>query len=560
MLLRLSIRARLTILTIMMGCVLTFGVIMSLIEMRAKMIEDRLAQMNYVMDSALSVGRAAMKAAGGEGTEAGRKAFVNAVMTVRYGPPEAKNYIFGNYYDGVVFAHLNKDRLGVNQLTGSDRAIAENMGEMIRIARKEGRGNYFYSTNPGNGGPKISKVSIVQDVPEIGGILGAGLFVDEVEAQFWTRAGIVLAVLCGVLVLFGIAGYAIVRSITHPLSTLSENMTRLASGDTSVTIEGSEYQTEIGALARAMTIFREAALDRIGSIERERAADAQRNARARRIEELSRTFDADVGRLLAKVDKAMTEVHAASVHMTQSADANARRVTSVVAASEQSSSNVQSAAMATEELTSSVKEIGALVRNSSEIAARAVSEARNTNDQVAGLAAATNRIGVVVGLITDIAAQTNLLALNATIEAARAGEAGRGFAVVASEVKQLATQTSKATEEIAGQISTIQHETQNAVAAIKEIAATIEQMDEIAATVAASVEDQRLATQEIATNVASTATGTRNVTTTIAEVANTASEANETARQLSNAAESLQADAEDLRRVMQTFLTDVRAA
>jgi len=557
---RLSIKMRLTI----FACVFAVGIfitgVASLYMLRSQMLDDRLAQMRFIMDSTLSIGRAAMKNAGGP-TEAGKRAFIETIRALRYGPPEDKNYAFGYYYSGINFSHINPARQGVNMLESKDQVLVDTVRQVIDVAKlPQGNTFLFYNTEHGNNGPKVPKVSLIQNIPELEGLIGIGLYLDDIDAVFWARAetgGALFVVLIGICAAFA---FAVRRSIIKPLGELTANMSRLADGNTDIVISGIEARTEIGALARAMAIFRNNSIERQESLQREQAEDERRLARTRKIETLNQGFDSEVGRLLDKVERAVTDFQSASRQLSATAEETNARVTAVAEASEQSSGSVRSAAVATEELTASVSVIGEQVRNSSAIANRAVAEARATNAQIAGLAQATGRIGEVVSLITSIASQTNLLALNATIEAARAGDAGRGFAVVASEVKNLATQTAKATDEIAGQISSIQQETQQAVDAIQAIAATIESINEIAASVANSVEEQKLATEEIAGNASIAAAGTNDVTQNIGKVADAARQTEATSRSLSEAASDLQMEARTLRQAVQTFLSEVKAA
>jgi methyl-accepting chemotaxis protein len=232
----------------------------------------------------------------------------------------------------------------------------------------------------------------------------------------------------------------------------------------------------------------------------------------------------------------------------------------VAAASEEASTNVQSVASASEEMACSVNEISRQVQESSKIAGQAVDQARKTHNRVNELSTAANRIGDVVELIDSVAGQTNLLALNATIEAARAGEAGRGFAVVAAEVKALAEQTAKATEEIRKQISGIQNATRDSVAAIEEIGVTIGRISEISATIAYAIEEQGAATQEVARNVQQAALGTQQVASNITDVQRGASETGSASSQVLTSAQSLSQESQRLKQEVGKFLDTVRAA
>jgi methyl-accepting chemotaxis protein len=288
--------------------------------------------------------------------------------------------------------------------------------------------------------------------------------------------------------------------------------------------------------------------------------EAGKRDRNATLEKLATSFSDSVGRIVDNVSGASMQLEGAAGTLTRTAEQTQQLSASVATASEQASANVQSVASATEEMTSSVNEISRQVQESSKIASEAVQQARGTDARIAQLSQAAGRIGDVVKLITAIADQTNLLALNATIEAARAGDAGRGFAVVASEVKALAAQTSKATEEIGAQIDGMQTATQESVAAIKEIGQTIGRISEIAATIAAAVEEQGAATQEIARNVGEAAKGTSQVAGNITEVNRGATETGTASSQVLSSAQSLSAESANLKSEVANFLQTVRTA
>ena len=283
-------------------------------------------------------------------------------------------------------------------------------------------------------------------------------------------------------------------------------------------------------------------------------------ARRDGMHKLADAFDTAVGHIVNAVSSASTELEAAATTLTHTAEHEQELASSVAAASEEASTNVQSVASATDEMSASVEEIGRQVQESSKIAKDAVGQAQKTDARIGELSQAANRIGDVVKLITAIAEQTNLLALNATIEAARAGEAGRGFAVVASEVKALAAQTAKATENISSQIGGMQAATQDSVAAIKEIGSTIQRIDEIASTIAAAVEEQGAATREIARNVQQAAEGTTQVAANIVEVNKGAAETGSASAQVLSSAQQLSTQGNKLKLEVDKFLTTVRAA
>jgi methyl-accepting chemotaxis protein len=271
-------------------------------------------------------------------------------------------------------------------------------------------------------------------------------------------------------------------------------------------------------------------------------------------------FEATVGNIIGTVSSASTELEATATSLTKTAAMTEQLSTSVAGASEEASSNVQSVATASEELASSVSEISRQVLESSRIAGSAVDQAGKADGRIAELSQAANRIGEVVKLITAIAEQTNLLALNATIEAARAGDAGRGFAVVAQEVKALAAQTAKATDEIGTQIGGMQTATADSVVAIKEVSDTIRRISDISSAIAAAVEEQGAATQEISRNVQQAAQGTSEVASNIVDVNRGASETGSASAQVLSSAQSLANESNRLKLEVGRFLDTVRAA
>jgi methyl-accepting chemotaxis protein len=351
--------------------------------------------------------------------------------------------------------------------------------------------------------------------------------------------------------------YRIVRSMGQMTGAMGE----IAAGNTSLVVPCVDRCDEMGAMARALLVFKENA-EKVQAMQAEREA-LERAARAEKAAAMNRLaddFEVRIGEIVETVSSASTELEASAKTLTATADRSQQLATTVAAASEEASTNVQSVASATEELTSSVTEISRQVQESARMANDAVDQARTTNDRVGELSKAAARIGDVVELINTIAGQTNLLALNATIEAARAGEAGRGFAVVASEVKALAEQTAKATGEISQQISGIQGATQESATAIKEISSTIEKLSEISSTIAAAVEEQGAATQEISRNVQQAAQGTQQVSANITDVQRGASEAGSASSQVLSAAQMLSSDSNRLKVEVSKFLDTVRAA
>jgi methyl-accepting chemotaxis protein len=380
-------------------------------------------------------------------------------------------------------------------------------------------------------------------------------------ADDYASAFMMLAVILGAAIIAGIAvSFYLVRDVSSGIASIVKPMQALGAGDLTAQVPHQGEKTEIGTMADALQVFKEALIAKKAADEAA-AVDAEAKIeRGRRVDSITRDFEAMIGEIVETVSSASTELEASAGTLSTTAERSQKLTIAVAAASEEASTNVQSVASATEELSSSVNEISRQVQESARMATDAVGQARVTNDRVSELSKAAARIGDVVELINTIAGQTNLLALNATIEAARAGEAGRGFAVVASEVKALAEQTAKATGEIGQQITGIQAATQESVNAIKAISGTIEKLSEISSTIAAAVEEQGAATQEISRNVQQAAHGTQQVSSNITDVQQGASETGSASSQVLSAARSLSGDSNRLKLEVGKFLSSVRAA
>jgi methyl-accepting chemotaxis protein len=384
----------------------------------------------------------------------------------------------------------------------------------------------------------------------------------ESDAIVGETERLIMTLAAGGLLLGGTLALLLGKGISRPMTAMCKAMRELASGNFDVVLPGLGRKDELGEMASAVEEFK---VQAVAKAERDAAAqDAQNRASsATRRAELIRfadDFETAVGTIVSNVSASAVQLESAAGVLTRTAETTQSLSSQVAGASEEASSNMQSVAAATEELSTSVDEIGRRVRESNRIAEAAVLQAQQTDGRIGKLSRAAQQIGDVVKLITAIAEQTNLLALNATIEAARAGEAGRGFAVVASEVKSLASQTAKATDEISSHISGMQGATQESVAAIKEIGGTIAQVSNIASTIASAVEQQSSATQEIARSVQNVAQGTQEVAANIMQVNRGATETGSASEDVLNSARTLSIESTRLREELNRFMANIRAA
>ncbi|KJC37340.1 chemotaxis protein [Bradyrhizobium sp. LTSP849] len=357
-----------------------------------------------------------------------------------------------------------------------------------------------------------------------------------------------------------IGGLMLMRNrVTRPLTAITGIMTRFAAHDFASEVPGLDRNDEIGRMAAALQVFKDAMInaERLSGDQAVERADKEK--RASELSGLVRQFESRIGQMVQTLSSASSELETTARSMSGTAAEAQTQAGSASTLADQVGGGVQTVAAAAEELNASIREINRQVEQASRATEQAVVTVKETDSTVRALADGADRIGEVIGLITSIAGQTNLLALNATIEAARAGESGRGFAVVASEVKNLASQTAKATEEISAQITEIQGATQKAVSAIDGIVKTIEEVSSINRTIAAAIEEQNKATAEIANTVQHTAEATSTVTRNIASVSSAANETGRAASGVLKAAANLSSQSSSLTGEVDSFITKVRA-
>ncbi len=372
-------------------------------------------------------------------------------------------------------------------------------------------------------------------------------------ASYITSIGFVIAAVVSGLVLILLG-----RSIIGPISAMTDAMTNLADGDKDTEIPATNRKDEVGGMAKAVLVFKENMIQAEEQTrETERVTQASRERAVKR-KELIRSFDDQIGGVIEDVTGSLKEMESISAKMNDSTSQSLERAQSVIRNSSEAASNIGEVSTLADELATSIREISEQVNNSSQVSTEGVDKAASTQESVSNLSVAADKIGEAAGLINSIAEQTNLLALNATIEAARAGEAGKGFAVVASEVKNLANQTGKATDEIQQYIDDIQSATQDTVVRIQDISKSVAEIDQINASIAAAVEEQAAATGNIAQNIDGSSQAVQQVDKYIAQMKEEVEQSCGSADNVLSGTDELDRQFSTLRAQIDSFLHDVR--
>jgi len=527
--------------------------------LRETMIEDRIAKVRDLSDVARDmVKHYDERAQAGDFDQARAQAMAReALRALRFG---SNDYFFVYDQNGVALMIAGQPAMeGESQIEKTDANGFPLIRALIETAKKGG-GPVFYAFPRAGSSQPMAKVSYSQFYAPWGWVIGTGIYINDVDTEFGVAAMRFAAMVLLIAGLTGIVVFALARHISVPVRRLSGVTARLAAEDYAIEVSETDRGDEIGSLAQSIRTLRDAAREARDLRRQQEDAKRQIDAERRRTAlAMADSFEGSVKQVADVIGTSAGTMNGAAQTLDGIARETSSQASSIAAAAEQASANVQTVASAAEELSASIQEISRQVQHSTAMSSQAVTEANRSDRLIQGLADAAGRIGDVIGLINQIAAQTNLLALNATIEAARAGEAGKGFAVVAGEVKNLANQTAKATDEIAAQIGSVQSATIEAVSAIRSIGGTIASINEVAAAIAAAVEEQHAATQEISRNIQEASEGTRQVTSYLGQLAGAVAQVGSTSGDVLESSRELSDQSRKLNGEVQAFLVSVRA-
>ncbi|KJC45389.1 cache domain-containing protein [Bradyrhizobium sp. LTSP857] len=533
----------------------------ALSTLRGQMVADRQAKIQQMVDVVYGIltHEQKLESEGKLTREQAQAAAIAEIKSLRYDKVE---YFWLNDMAAKMIMHPIKPELDGKDVSDMKDPTGNRLfSGFVDVVKKQGAGFYSYLwPKPGFEQP-VAKISYVKGFAPWGWLVGTGIYLDDVDAVFRQDAMTFALVCLAVFVLVLGCSFVIGRSVTRPLAKITALTERLAAGDSAFDVPYTHHNNEVGGLAKALAVFKDNA-SQVGRMHAEQQEAKQRvdDEKRKTMTDLAGKFEASVQAVVSEVFNEARAMQHAAQGMSETANKATDRASFVATACQQASSNVQTVASAAGELSSSISEISQRVAQAAAVADKAAADGQRTNDTVQGLAAAAHKIGEVIDLINQIASQTNLLALNATIEAARAGEAGRGFAVVASEVKSLASQTARATEEIGAQISAIQTETNQVVGNIESIRSTIMEVNEISSSIAAAVEEQGAATQAIAHSVREAASGTDQVSQNISGVTEATAETGQAAGVVLQSSGRLTHKLQSLQDEVSAFVAGVRAA
>ncbi len=533
-------------------------------EVRSGLMQDRKEELKNLVQVAIGIidGWHQKEVSGQLTQEQAQQGARDELWRLRFGN---NTYFFIQGYDGTTVLHIDRSLEGKNRIGTTDPDGVPTVRRQIEAAQRGG--DYVYYRNPRTGGTAtndgsgaIPKLSYTFPFAAWNWAVGTGIYIDDVNAIFY-RTAFAYAALAGVVLLIGVGFcYIIGRSIDRPLSVITERMGMLATGDLNVEVPFLHDRHEMGRLAQSLEVFKVNRRKADELAAEQKIEQAVKLRRQETVERVIKDFQERTTQVVGAVAQAAQSVQSHAGNLATLARQSGDQITVANQAANDTNGNVHTIASAAEELSAAVNEVTQQVTRSTDVAERSVAEAARTSETMRGLADASQKIGAIVQVIQDIASQTNLLALNATIEAARAGEAGKGFAVVASEVKTLANQTTKATDEIQQQINGIQAETSRLAEAITGIGKTVVDMRDIATGIAAAMQQQGMTTQEIARNIGEAAGSTREVSANIAGVATAAETTTRSVTELHAASDALLREARLLSEGTVSFFQQLRAA
>lgn len=521
---------------------------------------QKAAELNSLVDTAINIAKSKHDAfVAGEisETEAKRLA-AEAIRAMRY---RGQEYFWINDMDNVMIMHAAKPKLeGQNLSHLKDVNGVAIFPSFKKVVEAEGAGFVAYMWPKAGSEEPVDKLSYVKGFAPWGWIVGTGVYMDDLQSILSSnfQTTLIIGTIIGLIAL-GLAWYTL-RSILNPMGSLKRAMIRLANNEQIQHVPAYGRKDELGEMADAVATFRDMNIERMALTAKQDKSQQEQAARQAEIDTLIEAFRLEARSELSNVIDNMERMQDTAINLTSLSKATAERSEKAHGAASLASGNVQTVAAASEEFAASISEIGRQVDQATEAVNTAMVTTGAANERVGSLAQAAQQIGDVISLIQDIAEQTNLLALNATIEAARAGEMGKGFAIVAAEVKELANQTSKATEQIGQQVSAIQTETHDAVQSIEEIGMTIEQVNSFTASISEAVQQQSLATSEINSSIQEAASGTSAVSQDMEVVSNAVGDTNKAVDDVNSVSNSVSSCADGLAKTVDQFLHKVAAA